>query len=58
MEQQLRCTFRGPPSTVNVSDSQCLEDHLVDGYCLQNRSEVQTGVRISPRGAPVGLGKC
>lgn len=57
MEQQLKCTFRGPPSTVNVYDHQHQEDHLAaDGWCLLDQSAEQTGDRISPHGVPIELG--
>ena len=62
MEQQSRCTFRGPPSTVNASDHQDQEDRLVDdGWHLLNQSAVQAGVQIFPHGGAIeldGLSTC
>jgi len=56
MEQQLRCKFRGPPSTVSASGLQSQEDRrgpADDGRHLQSRSIVQVEVRVFPHGAPI-----
>ena len=57
MEQPLRCKFREPPSTVNVSDFQRWEDRQDRAGCglnLPGRSILQAGVRI-PQGVPIDL---
>jgi len=60
MEQQLRCKFRGPPSTVSASGLQSQEDRrgpVDDGWHLGNRSVLRVEVRIFPHGLPIDLGK-